>query len=162
MADTKPFDRKLWKENDKKAKVTAVDFIESTGVAKLKVPLDEQPERYKAGDFEAETKKGKTLLFEAERKRVWVESGKWQGYPTIDFPGRKAASKADYFVMVNEHLDTLCFIPGDKVRKAPAEPKNTRNQYNGQKTEGELFLRVPLTDAVFFHKQNGKWKKVKP
>jgi hypothetical protein len=51
MGEYKKFSKELCDENDKIAKLVAVDYLESTGHYKLETPLEEQEELYKKKRF---------------------------------------------------------------------------------------------------------------
>jgi len=154
MEEFKPFSKELSDENDLVAKNVAVDFLQSTGKYKLVTPLEEQQEVYKKYDFTiVDLIKNKTVGVEVERKKVWVKSGKWQGWGTIDIPHRKKDSEADLFVMVNNGCDTIAATLMNKIKKSSVTPKKTIY------TDNELFFNVNKDQFAFYHKKEGSWIK---
>lgn len=151
----KPFDKEEYDENDYKAKVLAARFLECDGRFKLRVPIREQPERLKKGDFKIELlKTGRDIMVEAERKKVWTERGKWQGWPTLDVPYRKCESKAEVFIMCNVTFDTIAVAMMKKVLDANVSKKNA--SCSKVKTEMEPFFKVPIYAVRFFKALNTK------
>lgn len=151
----KPFDLELYKENDRIAKITAVNFLESTGKFKLEVPLDEQPERFKKADFAIKyIPSNRDYLIEVERKVVWNKSGEWQGWTTLDVPTRKRHSSATLLIMINKHLDTLAVMLMSDVKKADVYAKPT------YLTSIEEFFAVSLDKVLFYTKENDHWVKI--
>ncbi|MCK9458402.1 MAG: hypothetical protein M0R80_02015 [Proteobacteria bacterium] len=167
MSDnSKPYAAILKQIYDKQGKMVALDFLTSTGLAHPTIPLEEQPERFKEFDNSYCMESGKLLKVEAEVKDVWNVSGAWLSYTTVDVGGRKADTQCDVFIMSNHHQDTIAVIQGEDLRHAKernhTRRKATFNKVNGQRTQNELFLALPLNYVKFFHKFEDGWKRIKP
>jgi hypothetical protein len=151
----KPFSQQDYKQNNP-AIVVASGYLMSTGYYRYNDHPIEQSEKYKDYDFCLILKAGNRMIsVEVERKRGWVKSGEWQGWPTMDVPARKKSSKADLFVMSNAPMDTLAICLMKDVLESPTYEKNT--QCSTVKTENELFFAVNL-EKVKFVKM--KWEKI--
>lgn len=154
----KPFSRDLYKENNKKAIETACSFLLSVPKRtklELRVPLEKQREAFKDRDFFLfRVRDGKRIDIEAEIKKVWKVSGKWQGWPTIDVPGRKKDSKAQIFIMINNNDNTLAVANMKDVVSSPVSNKVTAY------TDDEPFFNVSLNKFAFYYWTNEKWKRI--
>lgn len=154
MEEIKPFSKELSDENDMIAKRVAVDFLEHTNKYKLITPLEEQKEVYKKHDFVImDLAQNKIVGVEVERKKVWVKSGQWQGWGTVDIPHRKKDSEAHLFVMVNNHCDTVAATFMSRIKKSTVAPKKTIY------TDNELFFNVNKNQFAFYHKKEESWIK---
>ena len=78
------------------------------------------------------------VWFQFERRLVWRESGKWQGYPTLDVPARKGNTKASIYIQVNFPINTLALVSMRDVYSSPIKRKDT------SVTVGEDFYAVPI------------------
>lgn len=148
----KKFSRDLYDENDRLAKDIACEFLVSKGMI-LEIPLNEQSEMYKMGDFYIKYKNS-NLLIEVERKKVWYKHGEWQGYDTVDIPYRKKDTKSNVFIMVNNSCDTIAVIPTKKILSSNIQTKDTIY------TQNEKFFKVNSSDFNFYHKKNDLWIKI--
>jgi len=153
MSNYKKFSKELYDENDKLAKNTACDFLISKGFI-LEIPLDEQKEIYKKGDFYIKLKNSNVLV-EVERKKVWKKSGEWEGWSTIDIPYRKKDSKSNIFIMVNNSCDTIATIKTEKILESKVQTKDTKY------TTDEKFFNVNLDNFYFYYKVKDKWKRIR-
>lgn len=155
MPTKKKFSQQLCNENDQLAKKIAVDFLEEVKGFELTTPLEEQPERYKSGDFSILDADGTPRLVEVERKKVWKHQGKWiHWFDTLDVPERKAESEADYFIMINNQANTLAFMPMITVLDSRTYMKNTIY------TKNEWFFAVNLEDIEFYHSLEILWQRI--
>jgi hypothetical protein len=156
----KPFESRLCLDNDMPTKTLVVDFLIAMGL-ELRVPLHEQPEVYTDWDMELYWK-GKPKRFEVERKLSWNHSHKWQGFDTVDVAYRKCDSKADYFIMVNKHFNTLCVAPMDMVQGSVVGKKKTIYTPSGN----EQFYRCNLDIFTFYSiletPYGNWWREFKP
>jgi len=154
MSEYKKFSQELCDENDAVAKETAVNFLEWKKYYKLETPLSEQSELYKKQDFEIKLlSTDRMVRVEVERKKVWVKSGVWQGWPTIDVPIRKKDSEAHLFIMVNKSCDTIAVTHMKKVLESKISSKKTIY------TNNEEFFNVDLKCFRFYKKVDGGWEK---
>jgi hypothetical protein len=145
---SKPFDRKLYAENDKFAKDVVSDFMLREHGA---VPVPDI-ERYKDWDLVFEEPSGRLATAEVERKVVWTKDGEWQGWPTVDIPYRKKDSKADFFMMVNKNGTALMLITVADIKKSPVIVKDTKY------TKQEKFFSIPVQQFVLYTKEeDGSW-----
>ena len=161
----KPFSQKEYEENNSKAKNLALRFLLSRGYYRLDIPLEKQPEAYKRKDFDIfHTKLNKVILVEAERKKVWTNSGLWQTcWDTLDVPYRKEESEAQVYVMSNLHWDTIAVAKMPEVQKAIKKLKDCK--CDNVKTENEPFFRCKLGIFKFFksvNKQRTLWVEITP
>lgn len=156
----KKFSKELYDESNMVAMNAAVTILETIcdgKVYRLDVPLHMQKESYKSHDFVISRlhDKGTTNVYvEAERKRVWSASGKWEGFKTIDVPYRKAESKANLFVMTNNSGDTAALARMSDIISSPVESKKTIY------TDEEKFFKVGLDKFKFYHNVN-QWIEIK-
>jgi len=154
MTEYKKFSQELCDENDLIAKETAVNYLEWKKYYKLETPLSEQAELYKKQDFEIKLlSTDRKIRVEVERKKVWVKSGVWQGWPTIDVPIRKKDSEAHLFIMVNKSCDTIAITHMKKVLESKTSTKKTIY------TNNEEFFNVDLKCFVFYKKVGNGWEK---
>jgi hypothetical protein len=93
-------------------------------------------------------------MVETERKKVWTERGKWQGWPTLDVPHRKHKSRADVFIMSNAAFDTIAVAMMKNVLDANVSKKNA--SCSKVNTEMEPFFKVPIYEVRFFKALNTK------
>ena len=155
MSEYKKFSQELCDENDKVAKIVAVDFLEWTGYYKLQIPLDNQQEMFKKKDFEITLlSKNKKVSVEVERKRVWVKEQMWQGWSTIDVPARKSESASDLFIMVNRSCNTIAVTTMKNVLNSKITSKKTIY------TDNEEFFNVDLNTFKFYYKTEDSWKRI--
>jgi hypothetical protein len=110
-----------------------------------------ETEQFKSHDLLVSCGSDKYLI-EVERKKVWKKSGEWEGWDTVDIPQRKSESKSDYFIMLNEPLDTMLIIHMCKVLSSKVIKKDTIY------TKQEPFFRVPLEEFTIMTKQDGVWR----
>lgn len=153
----KRFSRDLYKENNKRAIETACNFLLSVPKTKLelKIPLEQQREAFKDRDFFLfRVRDGKRIDIEAEIKKVWKVSGRWQGWPTIDVPARKKDSKAQIFIMINNSDNTIAVALMKDVLASPVSNKATVY------TDEEPFFNAPLNKFAFYYWVNEKWKHI--
>ena len=154
MSEYKKFSQELCDENDAVAKETAVNFLEWKKYYKLETPLSEQAELYKKQDFEIKLlSTDMKIRVEVERKKVWVKSGAWQGWTTIDVPVRKKDSEAHLFIMVNKSCDTIAITHMEKVLGSKISSKKTIY------TSKEEFFNVDLKCFRFYKKVDSGWEK---
>lgn len=153
----KPFSQKDYDESNQITINVAIEFLQGLGYFKNVIP--QEGEAYKDYDFIIEYAKDnentKAMLVEVERKLVWTQQGRWQGYQTLDVPYRKKDSKSHIYIMVNRWFDTLALIKMNDVIQSNTYNKNTRHS-SGQ-THGETFFAVPLSKVIFFHKKGKYW-----
>jgi hypothetical protein len=152
MANTKPFSKELYAENNSIAIVVSHNYLISTGHYRSEQhPLD-QPETFKNSDFSLiRTKDGGEVRVEVERKKSWKKSGEWEGFRTLDVPTRKRESKSDLFVMTNRNCDTIAVMKMKDVLESPTYEKDTIY------TEKEEFFAVDLGKVKFI---SMRWEKV--
>jgi hypothetical protein len=141
----KPFDKKLYKENNQKAINESKLLFEQFGYKLLS-----SKEAYKDWDFLVE-KNNKTIPVEVEIKKVWTKQGEWQGYSTVDIPYRKAESKAELFIMFNSLINTLLFCRMKDIINSPVDYKDTIY------TKHEPFFNVEVDKFFLMEKQENKW-----
>ncbi|MBV6342419.1 hypothetical protein [Candidatus Magnetobacterium casense] len=154
MGEYKKFSEELYRENDQKAKETAVHFLESLGRYKLVTPLERQAEMFKRGDFEIMLiPENRKVIIEVERKVVWEKSGEWQGWRTISIPCRKNRSESGVFVMVNKGFDTIASIPTSRILSASVTTKGTIY------TKREEFFDVPVSLWRFYRRVVTRWSQ---
>jgi len=144
QSERKPFESRLYLENDIPTKSVAADFLIAMGF-ELRVPLIEQPEFYCDWDIEL-FHEGIPKHIEVERKLSWQVSGAWQEYETVDVPYRKKESKADFFIMINKNFDTLCVCPMQIVQESVVGKKKTKYTLSGT----EKFYQCPLNIFFFY------------
>lgn len=153
MESKKPFCKKLHQESNSLSIITATDYLLWTGLYTYDSvhPL-EQPEAFKDSDFTLLKKSTMVpVKIEVEHKKSWKKSGCWEGYPTLDVPARKKESKADIFVMLNQHADTLALIRMRDVLSSATYRKNTIY------TQDEEFFAVELRSVKFVVKCDSGW-----
>lgn len=142
MGTRKKFDRKLFEENDRKARGLAKKFLEDAGYE-----VKDNPDKY--GPDLIVTKDGEVRGFvECEIKRVW--KGKEFPYDTVQFPERKKKYVIDNdvpvtFLMLNEDCSRMLLVNGDTLINSPLVEVPNRYIY-----KGEYFYQVDLKDVVFF------------
>lgn len=147
----KPFDRNLYLENDHRAKQAAANLMIDQGFT-LETPLQNQVEQYKKWDFVIRRNSdGQQVTVETEVKKVWDRSGVWQGFQTIDIPGRKRHSQANVFIMINKHFDTAAVTTMHLIHQSPVTVKDTIY------TQNERFFNCPLEIFRFYVLKEGSW-----
>ena len=154
IMEHKPFDKNLFRENDLAAKQVAVDLLQDHGF-RLDHPLQDQEEQYKKWDLIiTRIQDQKVITVEAELKKVWTLSGKWQGWPSIDVPYRKKDSKANLFIMSNSLKDTAAVTTMHLIHQSPVTVKDTIY------TQGGRFFNCPLEIFRFYVKKEGTWSRM--
>lgn len=162
----KPFEKKLSKKYDGFAKKISSEFLlslkDSSGsLFEFETPLDQQTEKYKAYDYIINyIPEGKKVRVEVECKAVWTKRV-WQYYPdNIHIPARKRDSRANIFIMVNKHGNSLCMCMMEDIKNSKVVVKSTKNRYNGTRTRSETFFSVPLDKFKFFYRDiDNAWKE---
>jgi hypothetical protein len=162
LENNKKFNPALCKADDGRTKLVVVEVLEKLFGFKLITPLDEQPEAFKAWDFQIEDPTGKLLNIEVEFVNTWNDRGRVPRWPNLSIPYRKKDSKAHYVFRVNHYLDTLAYTTMKKVLAAPVGKKNTRNTRSGEATCEEPFFFVALDAWRYYTKfgNNDAWHRV--
>lgn len=155
----KPFSQELYNECNDISISVAVDLLtglQNGKLYRLDVPLTQQLEAYKSHDFMITWIENNSKIYvEVEKKNVWTKSGKWQGFNSVDVAYRKMDSKADLFIMINKHNDTLAITTMENVKMSPIETKETIY------TTDERFFKVALNNFKFYCNSFGKWHEFK-
>ena len=135
----KPFDRKLYNENNAIGNKIALECLTQNGFCTLE---DGEVERYSDRDCLVQ-KNNTPVAIEVERKLVWRNKSDWEGYPTIRVPYRKRASKADFYIMINKDSTCLviCRMEDVKQSKTTIIPILLSNAE-------ETFFLVPITSSA--------------
>ena len=142
MGKRKKFDRKLFEENDRKARGIAKKFLEDAGYKAI-----DNPKKY--GPDLIVTKNDEVRGFvECEIKRVW--KGKDFPYESVQFPERKGkyVFKNDEpvtFLMLNEDCSRMLLVDGNDVVDSPLVEVSNRFI-----RAGEYFYQVPCSKVKFF------------
>lgn len=136
----KPFSKKLFEQNDAKARKLAKAFF-----AKQGIELEDNPDRY-GPDLVRKDGKG---FIEVEVKKVW-ETDDFP-YESVQFLERKA--KYVYqnklpveFFMLNAKCNRCLTVEGQDLLKSPLKPVWNKYMRSGK----EMFFQVPL-EKVKFH-----------
>lgn len=155
LEENKVYSQEDDEENDPKSKEIAVELLSQLGCV-LKEPLHMQPERYCEGDFWMCNSKGEPLLFEVERKKGWLYSGKWEGFPDLQVAGRKHKNGSAIFIMFNFWWDTAAITGMKTVKDANRKRVPNKCVPSGK----EKFYKVNLEHFIFFTKEDNKWVQV--
>ena len=139
---SKPFDKKLYDENNDLAINVVKSYLLSTGLYGLyQRPLEEM---YKEGDYYMVLlSTGQRVLIEVERKVVWDSDSFFKKFNTVHIPYRKKDSKSQIFAMVNKSCNQIAITHMSKVLSSPVVSKNTKY------TENEKFFEVNLDQFKF-------------
>lgn len=155
MSTRKGFSKRLFDENDQRAKDAARDLVVSLGIH----ALVENPKKQGADLIGLDKKGNEVLYLEVEVKRVW-KAGVDFPYPDVNLPQRKDRyldakkfSKPVIFAIFNEDLSKVALFGRDAVAKAKLE--EVPNRFI---SEGEMFYKIPL-DKVRFVDIGGPYVK---
>lgn len=136
----KPFDKKLFEQNDALARQAVSQYLRSHGVT-----ISPNPDQYGVDLFEMDDDEFDgpypVLGIECEIKRVW--SGPDFPWGTIQLPERKAKYRSptldvDYWLLNSECTHAIV-IRGSLLDQFP--PKEVRNKYVAK---GEMFYQIPV------------------
>ena len=137
----KPFSKKLFEQNDAKARELAKKFFKE----QFDVELEDHPKKY---DVDLVRKDGEGYV-ECEIKNVWKEEE--FPYDSVQFPERKAKytyqnDKPVIYFMLNAKCNRCLLVKGEDLLKSPL--KKVWNKY--MKSGDEMFFQVPLDKVEFF------------
>lgn len=151
------FDQKLYDENNPLAIKTVTDCLTSSGEFYFDIHPLEQGEKFKSHDFYLIHKETKNkVYFEVERRLSWEKDFKWQGFPDLNIPFRKASSRADVFAVINMNANAIAFIMAKEVLGSGTYYKKTKvDNYK----EPEKFFSVKLNKVTFLSKRENEWRK---
>lgn len=121
------FNRSLYVKHDKIAKEISQGFFISKGYK-----IIDDGEHY--CDYDYAIQKDKIYYVEVEQKACWY--GTTFPFTTMDVPARKATSKADIFIQINNLGNALNICPMINVLTAEKYRKNTKYSSN------EVFFAV--------------------
>lgn len=141
------FNRNLYNMYDLMGKNVCKDFFEGQGYKFI-----DDGEHYKDYDFAIE-KNGKVETVEVEVKAVW--NGPKFPFNTMDVPGRKITSKADWFIQMNKTGTALNMCPMSTVHTSEKYRKDTKYSTD------EIFFAVEL-DKVEHYVLDTTWVKSCP
>lgn len=156
LGQKKVFDADL-KRNNESGVLKAVSFLKQLDFEEKK---DSYTEAYKKWDVVL-YKSNRKYTFEIEVKQWWNNRGKWgNSYSNCDYcqvAHRKIHSKADFFIMLNKHLDTLLLTKMSFVKSSKAI--HVPNKY----CDNEFFFRFPVSSSnvIFAHFKYGQWIRTK-
>jgi len=143
MGVHKRFDKKLFEENDKKAKGIAIKYYKDLGYN-----IEENSKRY-GPDLLLHDKDNKFIGYvECEKKNVWKEYE--FPYDSVQFPERKkkyVLTNQDCivtFFMVNKECSRALIVDGNDLINSPLE--EVSNKYI---RKGEYFFKVDLKKVEF-------------
>jgi hypothetical protein len=139
MSRTKQFSKKLFQENDAKARELAKKYYSD-------LDIKDNPDQYGVDLFAYKNGEHVSCI-EVEIKRVW--KGKDFPYGTVQFPERKwkyvcQNDKPVVFFMANNNGTRALIVEGKDVVKAPL--RMIPNKYVGK---DEYFFQVPLDKCTF-------------
>lgn len=146
----KPFDRDLYNENNAIGNRIALDFLTQHGYS---VVENGDVEHFSDRDCLV-SKSQKNYAIEVERKRVWRNRLDWEGYNEVRVPYRKRASKADYYIMINDA--NTCLI---MCKMADVKASKTTNVYTRLTNTEETFFLVPIEKFDVWYKSGNTWTK---
>ena len=131
--ETKPFNYKLYKENDTRGKMAVKKFLESTGEVSVKV----NPNTYEI-DLIAIDKTGMEFYIECEVKLGW--KGELFPFDDVRIPYRKVkyAFPGALFFVLNEECTFALWTVSSNVVSSPVGIVPTKY------TSNEKFFKVPL------------------
>ena len=154
----KKYNQGLRDADDLRTKKCVADFLTTHLGWELRTPLEDQPEVYKAWDFQIFTKEGKLANIEVEYVYTWRDQGRRPPrWPNMSVPFRKAESKAVAIFRANHYLDTICFTTLTNVKNSPVIYKNTTNSRSGEVTKAEPFFALPHSKLMLATTIGGSW-----
>lgn len=147
------FSQKSYDKNHSVTCNVVKDFIDKHPNYDIISTKDENYGDYDMVIFSKERNRKEYIEF--EKKYFWNVSGKWVDEKSgVHVSVRKKKSKANWFIMVNNLLDTLIVISMKEVKKAKIiEKKNKRDGYK----ELEQFFEIPIGKFRIFKKEKETW-----
>jgi hypothetical protein len=138
---TKPFDQKLYNDNDSRAKKKAIEVLSEDGF------IVEEGTQY-GTDLKCYLKDGTfAFMIECEVKICWKKDN--YIFPDMHIPFRKKKNfdtdVPTYMFLINDIETSYAIIWKDDIMAAPL--KESPNKYNAT---GEFFFAVPL-EKIDFH-----------
>jgi hypothetical protein len=145
----KRFSRRLYEENDKKGKETAMEFLRQLGYVSL-----DPTEIYKAGDIQMK-KNDHVYIAEVEIKSQWTNESNWQTiWPDIRIPHRKKDSEAHFYIMFNNNCSCLGMIDMEIVKKSAI------TQISNRYMDNEDFFSIPYRKWFFYKREEKGWTPI--
>lgn len=139
------FDRTAYEKHDEIGKQVSLRFFGQFGWIST-----DMEEHYGDYDF-LMTKRGIKKTVEVEQKTGWTSHN--FPFQTMDVPGRKMKSKADYFVQINKYGTALHITKMSDVHRSKQYTKTTCCA----KGYLEPFFAVSLTDVDTYWLIDNKW-----
>jgi len=138
----KPFDRQLFAENDRKARVAVVTYLHGEGLVAF-----DNPDTDYGVDLYVRHPDSPEVIYavEAEIKRVW--SGDTLPWDSVQLPARKfkyiqmTHVPVEYWILNQELTHAIIIHEKSLVDREPVEV------YNKYVARGELFYRIPISEC---------------
>lgn len=139
----KKFNKKLFEENDPKARETVINYMASLG---FKFYPNHDP-------YGIDLLSDNGICIEVERRaKDWT--AKYFDYPTVHIPTRKFKFfllKKMWYVIVNNDYTRLGIFEGDKLEKYFHTVRTVRNKYI---KKGEQFFFIPVDQFKWINLNN--------